>query len=99
MSDTAILEIVELANGEVVLRPAEATGEPLVSIRFSEEAVELLRRSRFGLVAVRAQTLAAGPAAVDALVQLVPWYRFRDFHPSTTPSPIRAHRAKTPAHR
>ncbi|OLO03568.1 MULTISPECIES: hypothetical protein [Salinicola] len=47
MSDTAILEIVELANGEVVLRPAEATGEPLVSIRFSEEAVELLRRSRF----------------------------------------------------
>lgn len=47
MSDTAILEIVELANGEVVLRPAEATGEPLVSIRFSEEAVELLRRNRF----------------------------------------------------
>ncbi|MDH4572997.1 hypothetical protein [Salinicola acroporae] len=47
MSDTAILEIVELADGEVVLRPAEAAGEPLVSIRFSEEAVELLRRSRF----------------------------------------------------
>ncbi|GHB07847.1 hypothetical protein [Salinicola rhizosphaerae] len=47
MSDTAILEIVELADGEVVLRPAEASSEPLVSIRFSEEAVELLRRSRF----------------------------------------------------
>ncbi|KFF48706.1 hypothetical protein [Salinicola sp. JS01] len=47
MSDTAILEIVELADGEVVLRPAEASGEPLVSIRFSEEALELLRRSRF----------------------------------------------------
>jgi len=47
VSDTAILEIVELADGEVVLRPAEATGDPLVSIRFSEEAVELLRRSRF----------------------------------------------------
>lgn len=46
MSDTAILEIVELASGEVVLRPAETTGEPLVTIRFSEEAVELLRRSR-----------------------------------------------------
>ncbi|WP_251976521.1 hypothetical protein [Salinicola avicenniae] len=47
MSDTAILEIVELANGDVVLRPAEASSEPLVSIRFSEEALDLLRRSRF----------------------------------------------------
>lgn len=47
MSDTAILEIVELANGEVVLRPAESSGEPLVTIRFSEEAMELLQRSRF----------------------------------------------------
>jgi len=47
VSDTTILEIVELANGEVVLRPAEASSEPLVSIRFSEEAAELLRHSRF----------------------------------------------------
>nr|WP_248287052.1 MULTISPECIES: hypothetical protein [Chromohalobacter] len=47
VSDTAILEIVELADGEVVLRPSEADGEPLVSIRFSEEALDLLRQSRF----------------------------------------------------
>lgn len=47
MSDTAVLEIVELADGEIVLRPAESEGEPLLSIRFSDEAVNLLRQSRF----------------------------------------------------
>ncbi|GAA0557462.1 hypothetical protein ACFQH5_12500 [Halomonas salifodinae] len=47
MSDTAVLEIVELADGEIVLRSAEGEGEPLVRIRFSEEAAELLRRARF----------------------------------------------------
>ncbi|MBF8221306.1 MULTISPECIES: hypothetical protein [Halomonadaceae] len=47
MSETAVLEIVELADGEIVLRSAEGEGEPLVRIRFSEEAAELLRRARF----------------------------------------------------
>ncbi|MGC3871940.1 hypothetical protein ACPF7Z_01565 [Halomonas sp. GXIMD04776] len=47
MSETAVLEIVELADGEIVLRSAEHEGEPLVRIRFSEEAADLLRRSRF----------------------------------------------------
>ncbi|GAB2783051.1 hypothetical protein GCM10027040_06330 [Halomonas shantousis] len=47
MADTAILEIVELADGEIVLRPSEGKGEALVSIRFSQEAAELLRQSRF----------------------------------------------------
>ncbi len=47
VSDTAVLEIVELADGEIVLRSAEGEGEPLVRIRFSEEAAELLRRARF----------------------------------------------------
>lgn len=47
MSETAVLEIVELADGEIVLRPAEGEGEPLLRIRFSEEAADLLRQSRF----------------------------------------------------
>ncbi|ANF57889.1 hypothetical protein [Halotalea alkalilenta] len=47
MSDTAILEIVELPDGEVVLRPSEGDGEALVSVRFSEQALELLRDTRF----------------------------------------------------
>lgn len=47
MSDIAILEIVELSDGEIVLRPAGGEGEPLMRIRFSEEIVELLHHSRF----------------------------------------------------
>lgn len=47
MSETAILEIVELDDGEIILRPAESQGEPLLRIRFSEEAASLLRQSRF----------------------------------------------------
>ena len=47
MAETAILEIVELDDGEIVLRSAEHEGEPLVRIHFSQEAADLLRRSRF----------------------------------------------------
>ena len=47
MIDNAILEIVELPNGDVVLRPSDSEDTPLVSIRFSEQALELLCRSRF----------------------------------------------------
>ncbi len=35
---SSVLEIVELCNGEVVLQSAEDEGEPMVTIRFSEEA-------------------------------------------------------------
>lgn len=48
MIDNAILEIVELPDGEVVLRSSDSDDDaPLVSIRFSEQALELLQRSRF----------------------------------------------------
>lgn len=45
MSNPELLEIVELTDGQVVLRRADSsagTGEPLVSIRFSAEAREFL---------------------------------------------------------
>ena len=35
---TSLLEIVECGNGEIVLQHADGDSEPLVSIRFSEEA-------------------------------------------------------------
>ena len=35
---SSFLEIVELANGDVVLQRAEEEGEPLVRIQFSEES-------------------------------------------------------------
>ncbi len=41
---STLLEITELANGDVVLREAdtEAAGEPLVRIRFSHEVRDML---------------------------------------------------------
>ena len=35
---SSFLEIIELADGEIVLRRAEDDSEPMVRIRFSEEA-------------------------------------------------------------
>lgn len=35
---TALLEIVDLGDGEIVLQRADDNGEPLVTIRFSEES-------------------------------------------------------------
>ena len=35
---SSFLEIVELANGDIVLQRAEGEGEPLVVIQFSEES-------------------------------------------------------------
>ena len=35
---SSFLEIVELANGDIVLQRAEDEGEPLVVIQFSEES-------------------------------------------------------------
>ena len=35
---SSFLEIIQLANGEIVLQRADEEGEPLVNIRFSEES-------------------------------------------------------------
>ncbi|AOM02027.1 hypothetical protein BFX80_12915 [Cobetia marina] len=47
VSDPAVLEIVQMEDGEVILRAAESEGEPLLSIRISDEAADLLRDNRF----------------------------------------------------
>lgn len=48
MTDTSVLEIVELDDGQFVLRAAENEQmEPLASIRFSAQTLELLRHHRF----------------------------------------------------
>lgn len=48
MTDTSVLEIVELEEGQFVLRAAENEQmEPLASIRFSSQTLELLRHHRF----------------------------------------------------
>lgn len=39
---SSVLEITQLANGDVVLRDADHDGEPLVSIRFSDDVRDML---------------------------------------------------------
>lgn len=46
---TALLEIVELANGDIVLQRAGGEGAPLVRIRFSAESRGYLAGSRLGV--------------------------------------------------
>ncbi|MCG3169720.1 MAG: hypothetical protein CALGDGBN_01243 [Pseudomonadales bacterium] len=43
---TAVLEFVEVAQGEFVLRQPGSEGEPLVRIRFSEESAAWLAEGR-----------------------------------------------------
>ncbi len=40
---SSLYEIVELANGDVVLQRADENGEPLVSIRFSSDSLSYMR--------------------------------------------------------
>ena len=50
MSDSPFLEIVELADGDVILQSADDhQGEPLVRIRFAPEIVEHLRGASFDI--------------------------------------------------
>lgn len=44
-STSSFLEIVELENGQIVLRRADGEGEPLVKIEFSEETKSFLAES------------------------------------------------------
>jgi hypothetical protein len=60
---TSILEIVELDDGEVVLQRAEEGGEPLVTIRFSEESQVYLRGN--GLEVAKAMIQAGIQAAAE----------------------------------
>ena len=39
---SSLLEIVELMSGEIVLQRADGEGEPLLELRFSEEAAQML---------------------------------------------------------
>jgi hypothetical protein len=60
---TSVLEIVELDDGEVVLQRAEEDGEPLVTIRFSEESRVYLMGN--GLEVAKAMIQAGIQAAAE----------------------------------
>ena len=52
---TALLEIVDLGDGEVVLQRADDDSEPLVSIQFSEEASAYLMENNLEVAKVMIQ--------------------------------------------
>jgi hypothetical protein len=69
---TSLLEIVELPNGDIVLRRANGEGEPLVNIRFSKESREYLPNGRIEVAKAMIQAgiqtaaeLAGGEAHFD----------------------------------
>lgn len=73
---SSVLEIVELLDGEVVLQSADGEGEPMVSIRFSEEAnaympyikLEVAKAMiQAGIQAFAELTEQADQAAVDSM--------------------------------
>ncbi|MDQ2075579.1 hypothetical protein [Marinimicrobium sp. ABcell2] len=58
-----LYEIVELANGDVVLQRADEQGEPLVSIRFSTESLSYMQQGKFDVA--KAMIEAGMEAASD----------------------------------
>jgi hypothetical protein len=52
---SSFLEIVQLADGEIVLKRSEEEGEPLVEIRFSEESKAYIGDSGIDIARVMIQ--------------------------------------------
>ena len=46
---STLFEIIELPNGDIALRRADESGEPLVSIRFSKESLYFLNESKIDI--------------------------------------------------
>lgn len=61
----SLYEIVELANGDVVLQRADEEGEPLLCIRFSSESLSFMRDGKFDIAKamIEAGMEAAGDLA------------------------------------
>ncbi|MEJ2418167.1 MAG: hypothetical protein P8Y45_14820 [Exilibacterium sp.] len=62
---SSLFEIVELSNGDIALRHAGEEGEPVVSIRFSQESLYFLRDAKFEIAKamIEAGLEAAGDMA------------------------------------
>lgn len=60
---SSLYEIVELANGEVVLQRADEDGEPLVSIKFSSDSLSFMQEGKFDVA--KAMIEAGMEAASD----------------------------------
>ncbi|UZJ45589.1 MULTISPECIES: hypothetical protein [unclassified Marinimicrobium] len=63
---SSLYEIVELANGDVVLQRADENGEPLVSIRFSADSLSYMRE---GKLDVAKAMIEAGMEAASEIAE------------------------------
>ena len=61
-----VYEIVELKDGEYILKRSDATDEPLVRIKFSAEASDFLSSARTGIAKTM---IEAGLSHVEELVE------------------------------
>ncbi len=66
----SLYEIVELADGKVGLQKAGETGEPLVTIAFSEEAISYVQDAKLEIV--KAMIEAGLEAAADIAEEQTP---------------------------
>jgi len=71
---STLYEIVELPNGEIALQKADENGEPLVSIRFSEESLYFLNDAKFDVAKamIEAGLEAAGDIGAEGAEQVEP---------------------------
>ncbi|WP_188151417.1 hypothetical protein [Teredinibacter waterburyi] len=71
---STLYEIIELPNGEIALQKADENGEPLVSIRFSEESLYFLNDAKFDVAKamIEAGLEAAGDIGADEAEQVAP---------------------------
>ena len=74
--ESSLLEIVEMPNGDIVLRRAGDEGETLVKIQFSDEARQYLPEGRLEVASVMihagiqaAAQLSGGQAELDYVAE------------------------------
>lgn len=72
---SSVLEIVDLANGDIVLQQADGSAEPMVTIRFSDEANTHLHYLRLEVAKAMIQ---AGLQAYAELAEQIDQAAFED---------------------
>ena len=63
---SSFLEIIELDNGDIVLKRADSEGEPLVNIRFSDESKHYMPDSKLEIARVMIQAGIEAAAEMNA---------------------------------
>lgn len=63
---SSFLEIIELPNGDIVLKRADGDGEPLVNIRFSDESKHYMPDSKLEIARVMIQAGIEAAAELNA---------------------------------